>query len=57
MKEVATSDGLCHVPQAVRVREAYLALRAYPDGDAVAAGRYAEGNYVRRHATLPWSAA
>lgn len=23
----------------------------------VAAGRYAEGNYVRRHVTLPWSAA
>jgi hypothetical protein len=22
----------------------------------VAAGRYAEGNYVRRHVTLPWSA-
>ena len=22
----------------------------------VAAGRYAEGNYVRRHVSLPWSA-
>ena len=32
-------------------------LRRFPDFRVdVAAGRYAEGNYVRRHATLPWRA-
>ena len=32
-------------------------LRRFPDFAVdVAAGRYAEGNYVRRHATLPWRA-
>jgi cytochrome P450 len=30
-------------------------LRRFPDFSVdVAGGRYAEGNYVRRHATLPW---
>lgn len=32
-------------------------LRRFPDFRVdVAAGQYAEGNYVRRHATLPWRA-
>ncbi|MBX3026689.1 cytochrome P450 [bacterium] len=32
-------------------------LRRWPDFHVdVAAGRYAEGNYVRRHVTLPWRA-